>query len=163
MTGQEFLNYLMNIREPHRYIMIILQTTWPTANLHDFGTKSRFNFGILILQTSLNHLVYSIILYFLVPFEACEVSYMYYHILNNYYIYTILYACPAVDLHVYMCSCFHTRTLTEFWTYVPLSEVITRYYEYLDRILYLWILCVCVCVRSLFLNVLPFFPSFSQA
>ena len=92
------------------------------------------------------------------PFEACEVSYMYYHILNNYYIYTILYACPAVDLHVYMCSCFHTRTLTEFWTYVPLSEVITRYYEYLDRILYLWILCVCVC--AVFVSECPSLFSF---
>ena len=32
--------------------VLILQTTWFTANLHDFGTKSRFSFGILILQTS---------------------------------------------------------------------------------------------------------------
>ena len=32
--------------------ILILQTTWFTANLHDFGTKSRFSFGILILQTS---------------------------------------------------------------------------------------------------------------
>ena len=32
--------------------ILILQTTWFTANLHDFGTKSRFSFGILILQTA---------------------------------------------------------------------------------------------------------------
>ena len=38
---------------------LILTTTWFTAYLHDFGTKSRFNFWILILQTSPNHLVYS--------------------------------------------------------------------------------------------------------
>ena len=40
--------------------ILILQTTWFTANLHDFGTKSRFSFGILIFQTSPNHLVYSL-------------------------------------------------------------------------------------------------------
>ena len=33
--------------------VLILQTTWFTANLHDFGTKSKFSFGILILQTTL--------------------------------------------------------------------------------------------------------------
>ena len=32
--------------------ILILQTTWFTANLHDFGTKSRFSFVILILQTT---------------------------------------------------------------------------------------------------------------
>ena len=31
---------------------LILQTSWFTANLHDFGTKSRFRFGVLILQTT---------------------------------------------------------------------------------------------------------------
>ena len=40
--------------------ILILQTTWFTANLHDFGTKSRFNFGILILQISPNHLIYNL-------------------------------------------------------------------------------------------------------
>ena len=30
----------------------MLQTTWLTANLHDFGAKSRFSCGILILQTT---------------------------------------------------------------------------------------------------------------
>ena len=40
--------------------ILILQTTCFTANLHDFGTKSRFSFGILILETSPNHLVYSL-------------------------------------------------------------------------------------------------------
>ena len=34
--------------------ILTLQTTWFTANLHDFGVKSRFNFWILILQTSPN-------------------------------------------------------------------------------------------------------------
>ena len=32
--------------------ILILQTTWFTAYLHDFGIQSRFRFGILILQTS---------------------------------------------------------------------------------------------------------------
>ena len=40
--------------------ILVLQTTWFTGNLHDFGTKSRFSFGILIFQTSPNHLVYSL-------------------------------------------------------------------------------------------------------
>ena len=40
--------------------ILVLQTTWFTGNLHDFGTKSRFSFGILILQKSPNHLVYSL-------------------------------------------------------------------------------------------------------
>ena len=44
--------------------ILILQTTWFTANLHDFGTKSRFSFWILILQTSPNHLVYSLFAWF---------------------------------------------------------------------------------------------------
>ena len=43
--------------------ILILQTTWFTAYLHDLGTKSRFSFGILILQTSPNHLVYTWFIY----------------------------------------------------------------------------------------------------
>ena len=39
------------------YRILILQTTCVTAYLHDFGTKSKFSFGTLILQTirSQNH------------------------------------------------------------------------------------------------------------
>ena len=34
------------------FVILILQTTWFAAYLHDLGTKSRFSFWILILQTS---------------------------------------------------------------------------------------------------------------
>ena len=41
---------------------LILQTTWFTAYLHDFGTKSRFRFGTLTYPP--NHLVYSVFAWF---------------------------------------------------------------------------------------------------